>query len=828
MVFSRSYHPHLPDLFASDFDQMAILEYQLKRLHRWNIYDKDNIHHVTGLIQLLLIKSPNGTDNDKCLFPQLSYETKKHMHELLLNHFKQLRRFNNHEMELIQLMLSNHYNNDKDIYLFIIQTFNWFNVWLSKKVKYRNKDQYGSLSLIMIHGIIRMNNYDAHIRDKYLDVIYDTLDTIFRVYGDGEIFSSIIHGPIYMFLLVLKEYSFQDQRGRELKRRISNIVFNDLSKRLFSFDEWDSQIGCDFFKDYITIVFLDAHNDQYFIPPEQSNDYMDVEDWKKDNRTRVEERELLCKQIRSFSTDYHPIVLSILFEHFKKCLTQTSWKDKLIVLKLLNMFDYNNMDYKKGKECKWKTYFSFDFLKTVISETLKEDNVLVQCELVEFIRLFCYIPYYRWMVVDSIEFRDIIKEAFIYIIDQASSPHPRLIYFLIEACDPRAYGRLGRQIKEIFYTDPFWQECIVNLVLKSVQSNHKSLKALSTTIIALLDSFQKDKDILDHVIGFFNHTHQLGFKETNQLIQRILFSKQQQQYQPDQINRFVNVYLVGWIGNSASNLSIYLPLVMKRILGQPIDQDCIRSLLILYKQSHKSTNQYIQYLITPIIQLYTNTKIDNVNEKTNVAELLSLLFTRTVEYKGIHHQESTRLFQQILDTFTAPPTPSSLYPFNIIYHNIKRLCVITDIVQQIIVTRGNITTDQILQIIDLIVQTLQLIHSNDNNREHLSEIGQLIQILVSMDYQWNTIAMISSRVIDMVVDWINQNMELGHKSFHSTVELVVDFYDQINIIPPSITISPTTEKISYSEWIDRLILVETGYGHSYDVVTTKLIQLKIN
>ncbi|EGG22995.1 hypothetical protein DFA_05125 [Cavenderia fasciculata] len=126
------------------------------------------------------------------------------------------------------------------------------------------------------------------------------------------------------------------------------------------------------------------------------------------------------------------------------------------------------------------------------------------------------------------------------------------------------------------------------------------LKALSTTIITLLDSFQKDKDILDHVIGFFNHTHQLGFKETNQLVQRILFSKQQQQqYQPDQINRFVN-----------------------------------------------------------------------------------------------------------------------------------RLCVITDIVQQIIVTRGNITTDQILQIIDLIVQTLQLIHSNNDNREHLSEIGQLNLISV--------------------------------------------------------------------------------------------------
>ncbi|EGG22968.1 hypothetical protein DFA_05098 [Cavenderia fasciculata] len=564
------------------------------------IYDKDNTHPSTALIQLLLIKSPNGTDNDKCLFHHLSYETKKHMHQLVLNHIKQLKKFVNYEMGLIQLMLSNHYH-----------------------------------------------------------------------------------------------------RGKDLKRSILQTA----SRRL-SLSEWDSPTGCEIFKEYIKMIFLDAHNDDYFIPPQLPSDHMNVKKWKKD----PQEREIITNQIRSFTVTHHQQVLSILFEHFKQYLTQTSWKDKLIVLKLLNMFNYNNMDYKKGEDCKWKTYFSIDFLKTVISETLKEDNVLVQCELVEFIKQFCSIPYYLDMIVDSIEFRDIIKEAFNHIIINQASPYPRLLYFLIKACDPCNY-RLGQQIKRIFKTEPFWQEYIVNL----------SLKALSTTIITLLDRFKNDKDILDHVIRFFNHTHRLGLKEINQLIQRILFSKQQQ-YQPDQINRFVNVYLIEWICRVEKKFSIYLPSVMKRIIiDQPITIDFwIDGLLSLYQQSNAG---------------------------------------------------------------------------------------------------GNITTDQISQIIDLIVQT-----ANQKDRDYYSEIGQLIKILVSMDDQWNTIAMISSRVIDMVVDWINQNMELGNESFHSAAELVVDFYDQINIIPPSITISPTTEKISYSEWIDRLILVFHSYYHR-DIIK-KLKQLK--
>ncbi|EGG22987.1 hypothetical protein DFA_05117 [Cavenderia fasciculata] len=117
IIFSRSYHLHMSNHFASHFDQMATLEDQLKTLHRWNLiylcilfvvyiyrYDKDNTHPVTALIQLLFTKSPDGTENDKCLFHHLSYETKKHIHELLLNHIKQLRKFNNHEIELIQLI----------------------------------------------------------------------------------------------------------------------------------------------------------------------------------------------------------------------------------------------------------------------------------------------------------------------------------------------------------------------------------------------------------------------------------------------------------------------------------------------------------------------------------------------------------------------------------------------------------------------------------------------------------------------------------------------------------------------------------------------------
>ncbi|EGG22981.1 hypothetical protein DFA_05111 [Cavenderia fasciculata] len=320
--------------------------------------------------------------------------------------------------------------------------------------------------------------------------------------------------------------------------------------------------------------------------------------------------------------------------------------------------------------------------------------------------------------------------------------HPRLLYFLIRACEHYGFDLLGKHISQRFPKDSFWQYHISNL----------NLKALSTSVLGLLDRFQNDKDIYESVFEFFNHINQLGigFKETNQLIQRILFSKQQQ-YQPDQINHFVKQYLIKWI----PNYSIYLPAVMKRIivLDQPITIDF----------------------------------------------WIDSLFILTVEYKGIHHQECTVLFQQLLDTFTfifTTPLSSSDYHLRFLA---DQLYAITEIVRQIILSGGNITTDQIVQIIDLIVQTQQLILSNAIMFQYPC-VGQLIKTLVSMDSQWNTIEMISSRVIDRVVDWINQNMKLkyrllNHQSSHLIVELVIDFYNQAKIIP-------TTEKIPTSEWID--------------------------
>ncbi|EGG23004.1 hypothetical protein DFA_05134 [Cavenderia fasciculata] len=801
------------------------------------IYDKDKCCRPSqALHYLLLIKSPDGTDNDMCLLPYLSHETKKHIHELLLNHIKQLKQveYTNYEMELIQLIISNQYNNDKDIYLFIIQTFNWFNVWFNEMLDngWAIYAQYPMIQIMMI-GILKLNDhhyYDAHISDKYLDVIYDTLDTVFRVYEHRKIFwADFTSDPIYIFLLLLKQYSFQDQRGKDLKRRISEKIFSGLSDDKGSI--WNSQIGCDFFKDYITKVFLDAHNDHYFIP-QQPSDYMDAKDWEKDIYTRVDVKE----QIRSFSAYHHPKILLVLFEHFNRCLAQT-WKDKLIVLKLLNMFDYINMDYKEGEEL---LIFSKRMNIIVISETLKEDNLLVQCELLEFINQFYDMPYYCWNIVDSIRFRDIIQEAFNHIINKSSdssSPHPRLLYFLIKALKPKYCSRPGPQLIRIIPTGPFWQEYIVNITLKSVQSNQKvvivdginlflyddnpqfiSLKALSTTTYALLDRFQIDDDILSGVIRFFNHTlGKLGFKEINQLIQRILFSQQQQQYQPDQIDRFVRIYLVGWIVNSTTNnFSIYLPTVMKRILGQPIDRYnyWIDSLFNLFEKSQQLANRYVQHFIAPTIQSHT-TSVD-INHKLKTARLLSLLFTRR---KGIDHLE---LFQHLLDIFTAPEFNYSLRSLLRTY-----LVVITEMIQQIIDTRGegNITSDQILQIIDLIVRAQQLIYSLGY---YFSEVGDLIKLLVSMgDNQCNTIAMISSNVIDVAVDWINQTEELENKALPPIVELVVDFYDQAKL-PQIITISPTEKKISSSEWIDRLILpYEKRKKNKYlKEIIAKLKQLK--
>ncbi|EGG22971.1 hypothetical protein DFA_05101 [Cavenderia fasciculata] len=754
------------------------------------IYDqKQSPHPSLALIYLLFIQLPDGTENDKCLFHHLSYETKKHMHELLLNHIKQSKEFIHHEKELIQLMLSNQY------------------------------------------GIIRMNNYDAHIRDKYLDVIYDTLDTIFGVYKDPNISKSVCRDkPVYMFLLVLKEYSFQDQRGKELKRMISQTVFLELSDT-----EWTNQISCDFLKEYIKTIFLDAHNDGYFVP-QQPNDYMDAEDWNNplfyanvfDSKKYSDikyEKPMLAKKIQSFKATQHQ-VLSILFEHFNRCLTQTSGKDKLIVLKLWNMFNHKSIE--------WKTYFSIDLLKTVISESLKEDNELVQCELLEFIYQFCNMPYYIDMLINSIEFRDIINDVFNHIINQAP-PYSRLLSSLIKVCDQDCHNKnqfASLMLKKLFPTEPLWQECIVNLALKSVQSNHRevidsaisfvytftyhhipqftSLKALSTAIIGLLDRFQNDDKILEHVIELFGRIIvRLGPKEINQLVQRILFSKQ---YKQNQINTFVRRYLIQWIGKSVNNLSIYLPSAMKIILlHQPIDRYSIDRLVIMYKQPHKTTNRYIQHLITPMFQLHASpTTYSNTTEKAKASQLLSILYTRTAEYKGIHHQESTLLFQQILDSL-AEAMPSDLSRTDpdalelLRYH----LAAATKMVKQIILREGNITTDQILQIIDLIVQaqhyTINTYSEFRRSWDELPEIDILVKILVSMDDQWNTIEMIASSVIDMVVDWINQNMGSTKSDLSSKVELVIDFYDQLNIVPPSITISPT-EEISYSEWIDRLMV----------------------
>ncbi|EGG22977.1 hypothetical protein DFA_05107 [Cavenderia fasciculata] len=638
------------------------------------IYDKDNIHPSTALIQLLFIQLPYGTDNDKCLFHHLSYETKKHMHEIILEHIKQSKEFVHHEMELIQLMISNQY------------------------------------------GIIRLHNYDAHIRDKYLDVIYDTLDTIFRVYKDPNISKSSIK-----------------------------------------------------------TIFLDAHNDGYFVP--QLIEYMNV-----------------------FDTE-----------------------------------DFNDIK--------------------VISETLKEDNELVQRELLKFIKQFCNMPYYLDMFVDSIEFRDIIKETFNHIINQAS-PYSHLLSSLVKVCDQDRRNRnqfASLILERIFPTEPLWQECIVNLVLKSIQSNHRkvlvsaislvrsfsdyhipqfpSLKALSKATIALLDRFQNDDDILYRASELFHLTIvQLGFKEINQFIQRILFSKQ---YKHHQIDNFVGRYLVKWIARSEMNLSIYLPRAMKIIIiGQPINS-WVSTLSYLFKRPHKATtNQYIQHLITPLIQLHSSqSPYTHTTEKAKASKLLSLLYTRTVEYKGIHHQESTLLFQQILDSL-AEAMPYDLSQANpdvlelLRYH----LAAATKMVEQIILGEGNITTDQILQIIDLIVQAQHYTISTYRlfrwSWDELPEIDILVKTLVSMDGQLNTIEMISFYVIGRVIDWINQNMGSTKSDLSSKVELVIDFYDELNIFPLSITMSPT-EEISYSEWIDLLIVaLEKNTRYSPRDLTKELKQIK--
>ncbi|EGG22970.1 hypothetical protein DFA_05100 [Cavenderia fasciculata] len=79
-------------------------------------------------------------------------------------------------------------------------------------------------------------------------------------------------------------------------------------------------------------------------------------------------------------------------------------------------------------------------------------------------------------------------------------------------------------------------------------------------------------------------------------------------------------------------------------------------------------------------------------------ELIQLMLSNQLEYKGIHHQECAQLFQKLLDTFTAPPPSDlSLAGYALIALLQTYLVAFTEIVQQIIVTKGNITTHQILQ-----------------------------------------------------------------------------------------------------------------------------------
>ncbi|EGG15555.1 hypothetical protein DFA_10397 [Cavenderia fasciculata] len=432
-------------------------------------------------------------------------------------------------------------------------------------------------------------------------LIFETLDAIWRLhYKENRVI--IKTEQIHIFLSIFKHYQFKDNQ-LQLQQDITNLIYNNLPPRSPILKTKEFQL---FFKQTIGILLLNAYDDDYFIPQRFEQDYDQfMIDWNKENyKPTCQQPKSRFMFLQSISLEYRTL-FNLVLDYFKVILketasTTTSWKDKLVFLGLLNYMASSG--HQHGNP--FLSLLSDPVLQIMISG-LNQDNVLVHLELFKFLFKFDYTVIYGSM------FRLIVNDVWKGIVKRKEeSVQPRILFtlctFIKDTGDLSFYLDVTDEIFErSLQSDTYVAQYAKTLI---IEQPHIAGPRLLPSILSFLDHSDGEYRT-DMVFQYFGR-HKSTIFNNRKYLKIIMTRLLLVQLDIQAIDLFI-YNLFDWIFLSesfATNLVIYLPFILKRILDRPTTDEkrlvkfCEKlppNFLYPYinHQQQTTTNQYFQQLL---------------------------------------------------------------------------------------------------------------------------------------------------------------------------------------------------------------------------------------
>ncbi|EGG15565.1 hypothetical protein DFA_10407 [Cavenderia fasciculata] len=584
------------------------------------------VNSSTLLIQYFAVRKGynNKMVNQSCLLPFLSNETKIEIRSLILDTFEKQQVPLTKLKKVIELLLTNGYKQDsKDEEIFRFGIIKWFN-----SITKSNKLISTSIIDSVLVALSKIK------QPCHSTLVFETLDTIYNL-----LFKSAYLGEreILMFLSIFKHYQFKDNEQQvQLKQDITNSIYKHMMDQSHLLENKEFQL---FFKQTIGILFQSAYDGDYFIPQQMEQDYdRFIVDWNygKDqyeqrHQIRRKSRFEFLKRTKLTNHTICTIILDYLKELLNETPTPPTWKEKLIVLGVLNLV---SSQYEKNSP----------FLNSNLLESDEEDqdNVLLQYE---FLRILSRISDSSYQYISS--FRRIVNKIWKSIFNnkQKDPVHPRILYNLCAYLSDTNYRVLNQdlidqvfEISLISDQNPFLVKHSQTLLLKNP---HLVSERLAPIFFGFLDTLCLGESEINSIIGYFESLHTSTTTKTR--LTTILLSK------PPAL---VEVYLMNWVldGSIGKNANIYLPAIIKVITTKPIDDYDKDRMYRLCNQFADKIYPYVDRLIPWAIKLYNN---ENTQDR---AKLLICLFSIHSQFRQTDQKQqqskTNQLFQQLLDLFT--------------------------------------------------------------------------------------------------------------------------------------------------------------------------------
>ncbi|EGG15563.1 hypothetical protein DFA_10405 [Cavenderia fasciculata] len=677
--------------------------------------DKESISiTLRRLCKYLAVRDKNDYNkmNQDCVVDGLTNETKIKIRSLLLDTFEGCKD-NSNLKKLIELLLTNRYkrdSNDEEIFRFGI--IKWFNNVLKHQ---SNENGIRTNMLISTSTIYSVLVVLSNIKQPcQSELVFETLEAIWRLHYKGDDIKTLKEIDILILITIFKHYQFRDnQQQVQLKQDIINSIYNCLSSLSHLLKNKEFQV---FFKQTIGILFQSAYDDEYFIPQQQSQLEEDKDSFKQfsilrkmGNEPQQRFRFLQCIDLNDQT------IFTIILDHLKESLSITTtpptWKDKLIVLKVLNYIDALSMNYNSGIGSLLSVILNSNILQRIFSfET--QDNVLVHYELLVFIFKLTQDP----DVLESSSF--IINEGWQCIINHKQDPiHALTLYTLCYFINVTK--------KKVFS-----QDLIDQVFEQSLQSNHKYLvdhakelvlnntclvsERLAPFMIGFLDTMNGVMET-NNIIKYFNSLETSSAKTKREYLNRLamrmllLFKPPNFAHHNMKMNSFIFTYLLGWIldGSIGKNAVIYLPAIMKVMITQLISYSDIDRLVRICEKFPDKVYSYMNHLIPRAIDVFND---------ANHTKLMMCLLTICLQFSQTDQQlaASNQLFQHIIDIFVSDPGDSNwkIQGFNGWIEQVQRVGGISP------------NIEQKKQIIDWIKNGIPMVHIQLRSRLQFSVLRQ--------------------------------------------------------------------------------------------------------